>query len=86
MHAWPNNAVEGSGNFTLYYTTFKGEAEEVQWFLNGKELQNGPHYSMSGKNLSIIQPNRKDTGLYNVALENPFSFRTFERNVTVLCK
>lgn len=86
LHTWPNDAVEGNGRFTLYYTTVKGEAEEVQWFLNGAELQNGSHYSMSGKNLSIVDPNRLDAGLYNVTLRNPFSFGTSERNVTVLCE
>lgn len=86
LHTWPNDVVEGSEKFSLYYATVKGEAEEVQWFLSGAELQNGSHYSMSGKNLSIIHPNRIDTGLYSVSLRNPFSFGTSKRNVTVLCE
>ncbi|XP_041964053.1 V-set and immunoglobulin domain-containing protein 10-like [Alosa sapidissima] len=84
LHTWPNDAVEGNGTFTLYYITAKGEAEEVQWFFNGTELQHGSHYSVSGKNLSIIHPRRTDTGLYSVTLKNPFSFGTYSRNVTVL--
>ncbi|XP_062394567.1 V-set and immunoglobulin domain-containing protein 10-like [Sardina pilchardus] len=84
LHMWPNDAVEGNGTFSLNYTTVKGEAKEVQWLFNGTELQNGPHYSVSGKSLSIIHPRRTDTGLYSVTLKNPFSSGTSSRNVTVL--
>ncbi|XP_063054834.1 V-set and immunoglobulin domain-containing protein 10-like [Engraulis encrasicolus] len=84
LHTASENPVEGSDPFTLYYATDKGQAENVQWFFNGTELQHGSRYHISGKNLSIVRPSREDTGQYNVTLRNPFSYGTTTTNVTVL--
>ncbi|KAK2903622.1 hypothetical protein Q8A67_008335 [Cirrhinus molitorella] len=84
LHTDPGDAIEGEIRFTLYYSTLQGEAKEVQWFFNGLQLKNGPHYSISGKKLTINQPSRTDTGRYTVLLTNPFSSETQHRDITVL--
>ncbi|XP_016110345.1 V-set and immunoglobulin domain-containing protein 10-like [Sinocyclocheilus grahami] len=84
LHTDPGDAIEGEVSFTLYYSTVQGEAKEVRWFFNGLQLRNGSHYSISGKNLTINQPSRNDTGRYTVLLTNPFSSETRHWNITVL--
>ncbi|XP_043116225.1 V-set and immunoglobulin domain-containing protein 10-like isoform X2 [Puntigrus tetrazona] len=80
----PGDAVEGEARFTLYYSTLQGEAKEVRWFFNGLQLRNGSRYSIGGKNLTVNQLGRNDTGRYAASLSNPFSSETQGRNITVL--
>ncbi|XP_056619212.1 V-set and immunoglobulin domain-containing protein 10-like isoform X2 [Triplophysa dalaica] len=84
LHTDPLEAIEGAPVLTFYYSTMQGDAREVWWSFNGVRLDNGPHYSISGKNLTINQPSRNDTGRYAVVLTNPFSSGTHYRNITVL--
>ncbi|XP_057196122.1 V-set and immunoglobulin domain-containing protein 10-like [Triplophysa rosa] len=84
LHTVPVEAVEGARVFAFHYSTMQGDAREVRWFFNGVRLDNGPHYSINGKNLTINQPSRNDTGRYAVVLTNPFSSGTHYRNITVL--
>nr|XP_055068024.1 V-set and immunoglobulin domain-containing protein 10-like [Misgurnus anguillicaudatus] len=80
----PDEAIEGVLVFTFYYNTMQGEAREVQWLFNGVQLESGSHYSINGKNLTINQPSRNDTGRYAVVLTNPFSSETQHKTITVL--
>ncbi|KAA0702648.1 Carcinoembryonic antigen-related cell adhesion molecule 1 [Triplophysa tibetana] len=84
LHTDPLEAIEGAPVLTFYYSTMQGDAREVWWSFNGIGLDNGPHYSINGKNLTINQPSRNDTGQYAVVLTNPFSSGTHYRNITVL--
>ncbi|XP_051577364.1 LOW QUALITY PROTEIN: V-set and immunoglobulin domain-containing protein 10-like [Myxocyprinus asiaticus] len=84
VHTDPGEAIEGESVFTLYSCTITGEAKEVQWFFNGIQLENGSHYFINGKNLTINKPSRNDTGCYTAVLTNPFSTETRHRNITVL--
>ncbi|XP_030639065.1 V-set and immunoglobulin domain-containing protein 10-like [Chanos chanos] len=84
VNVHPSDAIEGDATFTLYYSTMQGEAQESKWYFNGLMVQNSSHYLISGKNLTIKQPNRNDTGQYTVVLTNPFSNGSQHRNIIVL--
>ncbi|KAI1894821.1 hypothetical protein AGOR_G00119700 [Albula goreensis] len=82
--AVPSRVVEGSSNFTLEYSTLQGEAESVKWYFNGKAIENGTRYIIADKSLKIKDPTRDDTGQYTLVLENPFSYKTVHKNISVL--
>ncbi|XP_058232794.1 carcinoembryonic antigen-related cell adhesion molecule 6 [Hemibagrus wyckioides] len=78
------DVVEGGTPFTLSYSSMQGPVMSSTWYFKGAEVVNGSRYLITSKSLIINQPNRNDTGLYSVALTNPFSNVTQSKNITVL--
>lgn len=84
LNTKPDFAKEGSDVFMLHYSMLQGVVEHQVWFFNGREIKNGlSHYLMEQESLSILGPNRSDTGEYAVLLTNPFSNVTARTNVSV---
>lgn len=86
VRSQPDWAVEGAESFTLLYSMREGVVEQQAWFFNGEAIHNNSHYLVHQQSLVIVQPHRNDTGLYTLALSNPFSDTTNNINVTVRCK
>ncbi|XP_029958572.1 V-set and immunoglobulin domain-containing protein 10-like [Salarias fasciatus] len=76
-------AKEGSDVFKLRYSLQRGVVQHQVWLFNGGEIESGSRYLMEQANLSILRPDRTDTGEYAVLLTNPFSSAMARTNVTV---
>ncbi|KAM9798459.1 V-set and immunoglobulin domain-containing protein 10-like [Neosynchiropus ocellatus] len=84
LSSLPDLPAEGVENITLQYSFTKGVVDDQTWFLNGTAIQSNSRYSVEGQRLTVLQPNRGDTGEYAVLLSNPFSSVRAHKNVTVL--
>lgn len=86
VRSQPDWAVEGAESFALLYSMREGVVEQQAWFFNGKAINTDSHYLVRHQSLVIVQPHRNDTGLYTLALSNPFSNTMTNMTVIVRCK
>ncbi|CAN9513871.1 unnamed protein product [Ophioblennius macclurei] len=83
LNTKPDFAKEGSDVFMLRYSMLHGVVQKQVWFFNDSEIKNSSRYLIEQENLSILGPNRTDSGEYAVLLTNPFSSVTARANVAV---